>query len=98
MGPKLGGKKRNINRFGRQHKQGIQQITKGDIRRLARRGGVKRIAHETYDATRESVFNFLQIILRDSLVFAEHSRRKTICVIDVVLALKRNGKTLLGFV
>lgn len=38
----------------------IQGVTKGDIRRLARRGGVKRIAHNIYDEVRESLRDYLK--------------------------------------
>lgn len=35
-------------------------ITKSDIRRLARRGGVKRISGSVYDTTREALRGFLR--------------------------------------
>nr|DAD36740.1 TPA_asm: hypothetical protein HUJ06_007381 [Nelumbo nucifera] len=49
----------------------IQGITKPAIRRLARRGGVKRISGLIYE--------------------------KTVTAMDVVYALKRQGRTLYGF-
>ena len=99
----------------------IQGITKPAIRRLARRGGVKRISGLIYEETRgvlkiflESAFSlpFLSLpvsalvltppslhsdIIRDSVTYTEHAKRKTVTSLDVVYALKRAGKTLYGF-
>jgi len=41
-------------------KDNIFGITKGDIRRLARRGGVKRISAGVYDTARQSLAEFLR--------------------------------------
>jgi len=92
----------------------IQGITKPAIRRLARRGGVKRISGLIYEETRgvlkiflENVrvfrrllaalaYPFVQVI-RDSVTYTEHAKRKTVTALDVVYALKRSGRTLYGF-
>ena len=39
---------------------------------------------------------FLQVI-RDSVTYTEHAKRKTVTALDVVYALKRSGRTLYGF-
>ena len=75
----------------------IQGITKPAIRRLARRGGVKRISGLIYEETRGVLKVFLENVIRDSVTYTEHARRKTVTAMDVVYALKRNGKTLYGF-
>ena len=75
----------------------IQGITKPAIRRLARRGGVKRISGMMYEETRGVLKTFLENVVRDSVTYTEHSRRKTVTALDVVYALKRQGKTLYGF-
>jgi histone H4 len=75
----------------------IQGITKPAIRRLARRGGVKRISGLVYEETRGVLRLFLQNILHDCIVYTEHARRQTVVAMDVVYALKRQGKTLYGF-
>jgi histone H3/H4 len=41
-------------------------------------------------------FNQLQVI-RDSVTYTEHAKRKTVTALDVVYALKRSGRTLYGF-
>jgi histone H3/H4 len=70
----------------------IQGITKPAIRRLARRGGVKRISGLIYEETR-GVLN----VIRDAVTYTEHAKRKTVTAMDVVYALKRQGRTLYGF-
>jgi len=75
----------------------IDGITKPAIRRLARRGGVKRISGLIYEETRQVLKLFLDNVIRDSLTYTEHARRKTVTAMDVVYALKRQGRTLYGF-
>ncbi len=75
----------------------IQGITKPAIRRLARRGGVKRISSLVYEETRTVLKAFLEHVIRDSVTYTEHARRKTVTSMDVVYALKRQGRTLYGF-
>jgi histone H4 len=103
-----------------------QGITKPAIRRLARRGGVKRISGLIYEETRGILKIFLESepysplsfpshlrrwltrcfrsvlavrvdVIRDSVTYTEHSKRKTVTALDVVYALKRQGRTLYGF-
>ncbi|KEY77002.1 histone H4.2 [Aspergillus fumigatus] len=75
----------------------IQGITKPAIRRLARRGGVKRISAMIYEETRGVLKSFLESVIRDAVTYTEHAKRKTVTSLDVVYALKRQGRTLYGF-
>uniref|UniRef100_A0A5K3G108 Histone H4 n=1 Tax=Mesocestoides corti TaxID=53468 RepID=A0A5K3G108_MESCO len=75
----------------------IQGITKPAIRRLARRGGVKRISGLIYEETRGVLKVFLENVIRDAVTYTEHAKRKTVTAMDVVYALKRQGRTLNGF-
>jgi len=75
----------------------IQGITKPAIRRLARRGGVKRISGLIYEEIRSVLKAFLEYIIRDAVTYTEHSRRKTVTAMDMVYSMKRNGRTLYGF-
>ena len=65
----------------------IQGITKPAIRRLARRGGVKRISGLMYEETRGVLKTFLENVIKDSVTYTEHARRKTVTALDVVYAL-----------
>ncbi|KAJ8620862.1 hypothetical protein MRB53_029391 [Persea americana] len=87
----LPGKKEEVLR------DNIQGITKPAIRRLARRGGVKRISGLIYEETRGVLKIFLENVIRDAVTYTEHARRKTVTAMDVVYALKRQGRTLYGF-
>ena len=74
----------------------IQGITKPAIRRLARRGGVKRISGLIYEETRGGVKLkvFLENVIRDAVTYSsEHAKRKTVTAMDVVYALKRQGRS-----
>ena len=75
----------------------IQGITKQAIRRLARRGGVKRISGLIYVETRDVLKIFMEGVIGDAVKYTEHARRKTVTATDVVHALKRHGFTLYGF-
>jgi histone H4 len=70
-------------------KETILGITKPAIRRLARRGGVKRISSLIYEETRNVLRSFLENVIRDSVTYTEHAKRKTVTALDVVYALKR---------
>ena len=72
-------------------------VQKPAIRRLARRGGVKRISGLIYEETRGVLKVFLENVVRDAVTYTEHARRKTVTALDVVYALKRQGRTLYGF-
>lgn len=72
-------------------------ITNGAIRRLARRGGVKRIALATHGHIRDYIDDFVTKVVRDSLTYTEHRRALTITAMDVVYALKKNGRVLYGY-
>ncbi|MBL1488638.1 hypothetical protein ELC62_29770, partial [Klebsiella pneumoniae] len=72
-------------------------ITKPAIRRLARRGGVKRISGTIYEETRNVLKLFLQNVVKDAVTYTEYARRKTVTAMDIIYALKRQGRTLYGF-
>ena len=87
----------NAKRHRKVLRDNIQGVTKPAIRRLARRGGVKRISGLMYEETRGVLKVFLENVIRDACVYAEHGRRKTVTGLDVVYALKRQNRTLYGF-
>ena len=71
--------------------------TAGQLDVLARRGGVKRISGLIYEETRGVLKVFLENVIRDAVTYTEHAKRKTVTAMDVVYALKRQGRTLYGF-
>ena len=70
-------------------------------RRLARRGGVKRLSGLVYDET-ESMRGVLKVLLenmiRDAFTYhTEHAKLKTLTAMDDVYCLKRQRGFLYGF-
>ncbi|CAG8570172.1 40705_t:CDS:2, partial [Gigaspora margarita] len=61
---------------GKRHRkllrENIKGITKPDLRRLARRGGVKRISAGIYEEARNVLKMFLQEVLRDVISYIEY--------------------------
>ena len=74
-----------------------QGITKAAIRKLARKGGVKRLSGTAYEETRGVLKVFLETMIRDAVVYTEHARRKTVTPMDVCYALRRHGRRLYGY-
>ncbi|KAF9694526.1 hypothetical protein EKO04_007423 [Ascochyta lentis] len=91
------GKGKGIKRHAKVQRDTIQGVTKGDIRRLARRGGVKRISATTYDDIRQALKSRLHNILREVIAVVEHTGRKTVCVSDIIFVLNRQGRPIYGF-
>jgi histone H3/H4 len=50
-----------------------------------------------YEETRGVLKSFLESVIRDAVTYTEHAKRKTVTSLDVVYALKRQGRTLYGF-
>uniref|UniRef100_UPI00398E7485 histone H4-like n=1 Tax=Pristiophorus japonicus TaxID=55135 RepID=UPI00398E7485 len=88
-----GGAKRHRKVF----RDNIQGITKPAIRRLAHHGGVKRISGLIYEEGRGVLKVSLENMIRDAVTYTEHVKCKTATAIDVVCALKRQGRTLCTF-
>ena len=72
-------------------------LIKPTIRTLAQRGGVKRMSGEIFEETRGALKNYLESVIRDAVTYTEHAKRKTVVAVDIVHALKRQGKTSYGF-
>lgn len=72
----------------------IQGVTNSAIRRIARRGGVKRISALIYEETRGVLKVFLENVIRDAVTYTEYARRKTVTLHDVLHALQRQQRTL----
>ncbi len=92
-----GGKFGKAKRHSLAKKETIMGITKPAIRRLCRRGGIKRISGLFYEEIRAIVRQYLENVLREGICYTSHARRKTIIAADIVYALKRQGQTLYGF-
>lgn len=67
----------------------IMGITKPAVRRLARRAGCIRISGLVYEETRSVLKNFLDGVIRTAIMYTDHAKRKTVTVMDIVYALKK---------
>ena len=68
----------------------IQGVTKGAIQRLAHVAGVKRISGLVYEEIRGVLKVYLENVLKNAILYTEHSRRRTVSVEDVEAALNRH--------
>jgi histone H4 len=78
-------------------KDAIRGISHPDIRRLARRGGVKRISATVYNDIRAALKQRLELILRRIVAVVEHAERRTVSVQDVVFVMAGLGNPIYGF-
>lgn len=74
-----------------------KQIRKPTLRRLARRGGIKRISADYYDEIRGILVAKLTNVLTYALVYCKSAKRSTLFPSDVLFALKRINEPLYGF-
>merc|ERR1719193_77908 len=84
-------------RVDKTERDSLPGIAKSSIRRLARRGGVRRMSGLIYEETNAIMEGFVGKVFEDSIIYCRHSKRKTIKSLDVVYALKRQGKSFYGF-
>ena len=69
-------------------------LSRRDIRRLARRAGIKRMTHDVTAQAKAALVEFLSRTIEDATTYTEYASRKTVIKNDVVRALKKNGYTL----
>ncbi|PIO64403.1 core histone H2A/H2B/H3/H4 [Teladorsagia circumcincta] len=96
-GGKGRGKGGSTFRLRKIFRDNVRGITKASIRRLARRAGVQRISELIYDEIRDVLRRFVEDVVRAAVIYCEHGRRTTVTAMDVVYALKRQGRTIYGF-
>jgi histone H4 len=93
------GGKRLPEGFTRRHKKkplkpALAGITKGDVRRLARRGGVVRMNEHCPDTIRDALKEFMTKIMKDAVLYSDIAGRRTIVQEDITRSLKRHGRPL----
>lgn len=70
--------------------------SKPSLRRLAYRGGVKKMAAGVYDEARAALGDMLGDVEKDAALLVEHAGKKTVRTKDVVEALKHNDQVVYG--
>ncbi|KAK2036229.1 histone-fold-containing protein [Colletotrichum somersetense] len=91
--PSVGGAKRHRMIF----KDNVRRISKSDIRRLARRGGVKRICQGIYYEIRAAIKRFLEDVIRGAVIYCDYAKRRTVTSLDVVHAMRLDKRILYGY-
>ena len=71
-------------------------LTRQAIKKLARHP-LSKVNGIEYEETRGVLKVFLENVIREKVQYREHARRMTVTDMDVVYALKRQGRTLYGF-
>lgn len=69
----------------------IQGITKPAIGRLCQTAGIKRVSSLIYEEVRGVMKVFMEDVLKDTITFTEHDRRKTVQQADLDAALQVHG-------
>ena len=72
-------------------------IPQNQIRRLARRAGVRRVNGHTYKQVRSVFKHFVIVVLQNALEYTSCRKGYMITTRDIVLALDALGETLYGF-
>ena len=88
------GCKKAPKRHRKVRRNNIQGITKLAIRRLARRGGVKRLTDLMYEEIRGVFKASLQPIIEATVCYTEHARRRTVTRQNLIHGLALCGKKL----
>jgi len=72
-------------------------LSKAAMRRLARRGGVKRTTALILPEIRDAMSKFVTGMVKNSIAYAEHGKRTTVKAQDVINALRKRGVQLYGY-
>jgi histone H4 len=64
------------------------------LKRLARRGGIKRLSGDTYVEARKVLKDYLRGVIKDSVNVTAYAKRKTVTSGDVMFALTQKKQTL----
>lgn len=95
--PKSPSKAPVAKRHMKLHKNSLAGIRKPSIRRLGFQAGVERFTESLFPEVRNLLHARLQKIVSDCVTLAEHKKKKTIRVPEVIYVFKAQGRTLYGY-
>jgi histone H4 len=78
-------------------KDNVRGITKGSVRRLARRAGIKRLSGLIYEEVRGVLKGFVEQVVSSATAYTEYAKKRTVTTGAVVAALKKRGRMLYGY-
>lgn len=67
-------------------------VSGSDIRRLARRGGLKKISKPVVEQVRMILRIFLQNVIQDAFAYVTETGEKSVTVLEVMRALKKQAE------
>lgn len=73
------------------------ELGKPSIKRLARKGGVRRISKDSYPKICNYAEDFLSNVLRYSAEYCRIGKRKTLTVVDVMNGVRKMGVKMMGY-
>ena len=79
---------------GKSKSHAAGKVSNGGIRRLARRGGGKRVAKASYEEVRKALSQFVELVMKNAATVLELKKTKTVSTADVLYALKTTGHAL----
>jgi histone H3/H4 len=74
--------------------ENTQGLTKPAFLRIARQAGVKRMSGLTYKELRDVTEEHMENVIRASMMYMEHDRRKTLGLNDVIRGIEDQGDKL----
>ena len=87
----------NSKRIRKVLRDNVRSVTKGSIRLLALRAGIKRISGLLYEEVRGVLKGFVEGVVRDATAYTEYAKKRTVTTGAVVAALKKRGRALYGY-
>lgn len=87
----MSNKSKPVQRHRKILRDNISGLTKPAFRRILHRAGVKRVSGLIYEELRGVTKVWLEKIIKDMIIFTEHSRRKTAMLEDLEGSLSNNG-------
>lgn len=95
---KIGKRHKKILR--KRHKKILRKdpsVSRASLRKLFLRSGCYRVQEKAYYQVKRILFDKVEDLVKDSILFTANGRRKTIKPEDVRNAIKRKGKILYGY-
>jgi histone H3/H4 len=84
--------------LGKRHakRDKLPHITTAAITKLGRRAGIPCFSEKSgiFDEARDVIDYWLDLVVKDAVLMAQHSHRKTIFTKDVMYALRRHNRPL----
>ncbi|PPR06951.1 hypothetical protein CVT24_011014 [Panaeolus cyanescens] len=78
-------------------KPALSEIKNPSVRRVARKGGVKRMDSTVSSKAKDAMRAYLHAVVHDAVIYTENGKRKTLTALDVQRALRRSQDGLYGF-